>query len=110
VRAHRGRPGGDGELEHAPRPRCDVVNGEAALRGARQTNRLRRRLGRARDAVHQERFVQMDVRLDETGRDEAPARFDRFASRCVRLSHGHDAPLGDRQVDRVGAHGQTTGL
>jgi hypothetical protein len=49
------------------------------------------------------------VRLDETGRDEAPARFDRFASRCVRLSHGHDAPLGDRQVDRLGARRQTAG-
>ena len=100
VRAHRRRPGAHGEVEHAAGARPDVVHGERLLGLGAQLQRLRQRPGGGRDAVVQERLVEMDVRLDQAGGQQPAAQVEALASRR-RHEPDRDRAAVDRHVHHV---------
>ena len=46
------------------------------------------------------------MRLDEAGSDEPSVDVERLAGGPAEEADGNDAPVGDRQIDRIGVLGQ----
>ena len=107
VRAHGRRPRRDRHVEHLPGAGADVVHGEAALGLAGQSDRFFQRARRGADPVGEQRLVEVDVGLDEPGRDEAPSGRSPHERPAPRGRSG-DAPLGNGDVHHGVAIRQAT--
>ena len=105
---HRRRALRDGDIEDAARARLDIVHGEPLLDLAHDTDGIGEGGGGAARAIQQERLVEVDVRLHETGRDESTADVDGLVRGHRRRHRSHDAALRDAEVHGGAAIGQTT--
>ena len=92
VAAHRRRAVAHRHVEHRPRPRANVLHGEAALGVAGDADRLLERPEHARRALGQERLVEMDMRIHQPRRHRPPAAVDQPMRRATRQR----PELGDR--------------
>jgi hypothetical protein len=98
VRAHRDRPRAHGHVEHPPRARADVVDGERALGLGGDADRLIERARGGIEAVCQHRLVEVNVRIHEAGGDEGAVEIDRALRRPRWSAHGGDVTAGDGDV------------
>ena len=88
---------------------ADVVDGEAALGLARQADGLFQRTGRRAHPAGEQGLVEVDVRLDQAGRDHPAGDLDDLSRRAQMLADSHDPAIRDGDVGHSIAIGKAAG-
>src|SRR6185436_13532512 len=85
--------------DHPPGALADLLDGGGTLDGVRERDRLGQRAGAVgAEQRAGEHLVEVDVRLDEGGRDEPAAGIERLR-RLERAADRRDPLARDREVD-----------